>query len=38
VKDATMATTRILREPALAPRCVACGEPAHYQAYFAQSY
>jgi prolyl-tRNA synthetase len=38
VKDATMATTRNLREPARAPRCVACGEPARYQAYFAQAY
>jgi prolyl-tRNA synthetase len=38
VKAATSATTRNLREPALAPTCVACGEPARYQAYFAQSY
>jgi prolyl-tRNA synthetase len=38
VKDATGATTRNLREPARAPICVPCGEPARYQAYFAQSY
>jgi prolyl-tRNA synthetase len=38
VKAATSATSRNLREPALAPTCVACGEPARYQAYFAQSY
>jgi prolyl-tRNA synthetase len=38
VKDATSATTRNLREPARAARCVPCGEPARYQAYFAQSY
>jgi prolyl-tRNA synthetase len=38
VKDETGATTRNLREPARAPICVACGEPARYQAYFAQSY
>jgi prolyl-tRNA synthetase len=38
VKEATGATTRNLRQPARAERCVACGEPAHYQAYFAQSY
>ena len=38
VKDATRATTRNLREPARAETCVPCGEPARYQAYFAQSY
>ena len=38
VKDATGATTRNLREPAQAEHCVPCGEPARYQAYFAQSY
>jgi prolyl-tRNA synthetase len=38
VKDATSATTRNLRRPALGPTCVACGEPATAQAYFAQSY
>jgi prolyl-tRNA synthetase len=38
VKEATSASTRNLREPARAERCVPCGEPARYQAYFAQSY
>jgi prolyl-tRNA synthetase len=38
VKEATSATTRNLREPARAERCVPCGEPARFQAYFAQSY
>ena len=38
VKEATRATTRNLREPARAETCVPCGEPARYQAYFAQSY
>ena len=38
VKAATSATTRNLRRPALAATCVACGEPATAQAYFAQSY
>jgi prolyl-tRNA synthetase len=38
VKEATSATTRNLRQPARAERCVPCGEPARYQAYFAQSY
>ena len=38
VKDATGASTRNLREPALHAACTACGEPARYQAYFAQSY
>lgn len=38
IKEATSATSRNLRRPALGPRCVACGEPATAQAYFAQSY
>jgi len=38
VKERTGGTTRNTRTPALAERCVACGEPAHVQAYFAQSY
>ena len=38
VKDATSATTRNLRRPAHGATCVACGEPATAQAYFAQSY
>jgi prolyl-tRNA synthetase len=38
IKEATSATTRNLRRPAQAPQCVACGEPATAQAYFAQSY
>ncbi|MDB5042847.1 MAG: prolyl-tRNA synthetase [Candidatus Eremiobacteraeota bacterium] len=38
VKETTGASTRNLREPALHDRCTACGEPARYQAYFAQSY
>ena len=38
VKEATSASTRNLRQPARAERCVPCGEPAHYQAYFAQAY
>jgi prolyl-tRNA synthetase len=38
VKEATGAATRNLRQPALHPTCTACGEPARYQAYFAQSY
>ncbi|MGA2393102.1 MAG: proline--tRNA ligase [Candidatus Lustribacter sp.] len=38
VKDATSATTRNLRRPARSSTCVACGEPATAQAYFAQSY
>ena len=38
VKEATSASTRNLREPARAERCVPCGEPARYQAYFAQAY
>jgi prolyl-tRNA synthetase len=38
VKDRTSATTRNLRMPAQGPLCLACGEPARVQAYFAQSY
>jgi prolyl-tRNA synthetase len=41
VKETTGATTRNLRPLAGDPattRCVACGEPARVQAYFAQSY
>ena len=38
VKDATSAATRNLRRPARAEFCVPCGEPAVWQAYFAQSY
>ncbi len=38
IKDATSATSRNLRRPARAATCVACGEPATAQAYFAQSY
>jgi prolyl-tRNA synthetase len=38
VKDATSATTRNLRTPARGKTCLACGEPAKVQAYFAQSY
>ncbi len=38
VKQATSATTRNLRRPATGSTCVACGEPATAQAYFAQSY
>jgi prolyl-tRNA synthetase len=38
VKEATSATTRNLRRPAAGPACVACGEPATAQAFFAQSY
>jgi prolyl-tRNA synthetase len=38
VKEETGGTTRNIREPARAERCVPCGEPARYQAYFAQSY
>jgi prolyl-tRNA synthetase len=38
IKDATGATSRNLRRPARAAACVACGEPATAQAYFAQSY
>jgi prolyl-tRNA synthetase len=38
VKDASSATSRNLRRPARSATCVACGEPATAQAYFAQSY
>jgi prolyl-tRNA synthetase len=38
VKEQTSATSRNLREPARGPVCLACGEPAKVQAYFAQSY
>ena len=38
VKEQTAATTRNLRSPASGDRCVACGEPARVEAYFAQSY
>jgi prolyl-tRNA synthetase len=38
VKDATSATTRNLHRPARGATCVACGEPATAQAFFAQSY
>ena len=38
VKAQTGATTRNIRRPAKGPMCLACGEPAVAQAYFAQSY
>jgi prolyl-tRNA synthetase len=38
VKAETSATTRNLREPARAATCIVCGDPARYQAYFAQAY
>jgi hypothetical protein len=38
VKDATSATTRNLRPDPQGSVCLACGEPAKVQAYFAQSY
>ncbi len=38
VKEASGAASRNLRRPARAATCVACGEPATAQAYFAQSY
>ncbi len=38
VKEQTSATTRNLRPEARGPVCLACGEPAKVQAYFAQSY
>jgi prolyl-tRNA synthetase len=38
VKDETSATTRNLRPEPQGPVCLACGEPAKVQAYFAQSY
>jgi prolyl-tRNA synthetase len=37
VKDETSATTRNLRPEPQGPVCLACGEPAKVQAYFAQS-
>ena len=38
VKAETSATTRNMRRPARGEKCVACGEPAKVQAYFAQAY
>ncbi|HTX03534.1 MAG TPA: hypothetical protein VMD07_07620, partial [Candidatus Acidoferrales bacterium] len=38
VKAQTSAATRNVRPPAQGSRCVACGEPAKVQAYFAQAY
>ena len=38
VKAATSATTRNVRPTPVGASCVACGEPARVQAYFAQSY
>jgi prolyl-tRNA synthetase len=38
VKAETGATTRNLRPNPSGPTCIACGEPATVQAYFAQSY
>jgi prolyl-tRNA synthetase len=38
IKNETGATSRNLRRPARTATCVACGEPATAQAYFAQSY
>jgi prolyl-tRNA synthetase len=38
VKAETSAATRNIRRPARGERCVACGEPAKVQAYFAQAY
>jgi hypothetical protein len=38
IKEASSATSRNLRRPARSAICVACGEPATAQAYFAQSY
>ena len=38
VKTETSASTRNVHAPASAARCVACGEPAVVQAYFAQAY
>jgi prolyl-tRNA synthetase len=38
IKEASSATSRNLRRPARSATCVACGEPATAQAYFAQSY
>ena len=38
VKEQTSASTRNLRPEPQGPVCLACGEPAKVQAYFAQSY
>jgi prolyl-tRNA synthetase len=38
VKAETSASTRNVRPPAQGSRCIACGEPAKVQAYFAQAY
>jgi prolyl-tRNA synthetase len=38
VKEKTAATTRNTRPTPQGPTCIACGEPARVQAYFAQSY
>lgn len=38
IKAETSATTRNVRPPAVGSQCVACGEPANVQAYFAQAY
>jgi prolyl-tRNA synthetase len=38
VKERTSATSRNTRRPARGERCLACGEPATVQAYFAQAY
>ena len=38
VKAETSAATRNIRPQAQGPRCIACGEPAKVQAYFAQAY
>jgi prolyl-tRNA synthetase len=38
VKAETSAATRNVRLPAQGARCIACGEPAKVQAYFAQAY
>jgi prolyl-tRNA synthetase len=38
IKEVTSASSRNLRRPARSTTCVACGEPATAQAYFAQSY
>lgn len=38
VKAETSAGTRNIRPQAQGPRCIACGEPAKVQAYFAQAY
>ena len=38
VKERTSATTRNTRRPARGDRCLACGERATVQAYFAQAY